>query len=184
MKQRVGREKPRHILIRDEDTYSKDCPKLSADHTSGIPRVQAPMLHLSNVPKLNARPGMVQYSPGITEGAHLHPSLPKGLPFSPISLSQPVISGDTWTSLAVLPPAICLDSFFLLPTCLSSPTGTFGKEANSPSLVHTSIFPSHPALTHTSSSPLQKSILNYTPPSHLSLLPVHLLLRIKRNPCV
>ena len=92
-------------------------PRISVDHTNGIPWAWASTLHLSNIPKLNARPGMAQYSAEITEGPHLHPSLPKGLPFSTMSVSKPVISAYTSTSLAVPPPAICPDSFFCPLVC-------------------------------------------------------------------
>lgn len=60
---------------------------------------------------------MAHYSPAITEGPHLHPSLPKGLPFSTMSPSKPVISEYTLTSLAIPPPAICPDSFFCPLVC-------------------------------------------------------------------
>lgn len=113
MKQSHWKRETEAHFNQEREYLQQRVPRISVHHTNGIPWAWASTLHLSNIPKLNARPGMAQYSPGIIEGSHLHPSLPKGLPFSTMSLSEPVIWEHIFTSLAVPPPAICQEPFFV-----------------------------------------------------------------------
>lgn len=94
-----------------KETCSRSA-RISADPTNGITWAWTSMLHLSNIPKLSARPGMMQYSPGITEAPELHPSLPRGLPVAAMSLLKPVKPGYIWISFVVPPPVLCPNSFF------------------------------------------------------------------------
>lgn len=156
----IGKRETEAHFNQERGYLQQRVPRISVHHTNGIPWAWASTLHLSDIPKLNARPGMAQYSPGITEGSHLHSSLPKGLPFSTMSLSEPVIWEHIFTSLAVPPPAICQEPFL---STLFPPRGRSGEGGvNSPAVTYTSIFLSCRPAMYTSYSSLQNSIFNYT----------------------
>lgn len=135
-------------------------PRISVHHTNGIPWAWASTLHLSDIPKLNARPGMAQYSPGITDDHICILPCQRVFHFQPCPCQNP-LSENTFSLLLLFLHLQYAKSLFL--STLFPPRGRSGEGGvNSPAVTYTSIFLSCRPAMYTSYSSLQNSIFNYT----------------------
>lgn len=156
----IGKRETEAHFNQERGYLQQRVPRISVHHTNGIPWAWASTLHRSDIPKLNARPGMAQYSPGITDDHICILPCQRVFHFQPCPC-QNLLSENTFSLLLLFLHLQYAKSLFL--STLFPPRGRSGEGGvNSPAVTYTSIFLSCRPAMYTSYSSLQNSIFNYT----------------------
>lgn len=120
----IGKRETEAHFNQERGYLQQRVPRISVHHTNGIPWAWASTLHLSDIPKLNARPGMAQYSPGITDDHICILPCQRVFHFQPCPCQNP-LSENTFSLLLLFLHLQYAKSLFL--STLFPPRGRSGE---------------------------------------------------------